>query len=90
MLPKKLRTRPMDVGRSPARSSRKVPSASRRTRGAGRYGSSTRRTPTGPEPGPPPPWGVLNVLWVLKCMTSNPAAPGRNRPMIALRFAPSM
>ena len=37
------------------------PSESRATTGEGRYGSRNFRTATGPEPGPPPPWGVENV-----------------------------
>jgi len=36
LLPTKLRSRPIDVGRSSGRSSRNVPSALRRTRGLGR------------------------------------------------------
>ena len=47
------------------------------------------RTPTGPEPGPPPPWGVEKVLCRLKCMTSMPKSPGRVTPSSAVRFAPS-
>ncbi len=90
MLPTNDRIRPMDVGRSPVASRRYVPSSARSTRGAGRKGTSAARTPTGPAPGPPPPCGVLNVLCVLKCMTSKPASPGLNRPRIAFRFAPSM
>jgi hypothetical protein len=39
VLPKKDRIRPIEVGRSPARSRRKEPSASRTTRGEGRNGS---------------------------------------------------
>ncbi len=70
----------MLVGRSPARSRRKVPSGSRRTSGSGRNGARWDRTPTGPAPGPPPPCGVENVLWTLKCMTSKPACA---RPEVA-------
>ena len=39
---------------------------------------------TGPEPGPPPPCGVENVLCRLMCMQSTPRSPGRTRPTIAL------
>ena len=48
MLPKNERTRPMEVGRSPGRSRRYEPSSARRTRGAGRNGTRSARTPTGP------------------------------------------
>ena len=90
MLPTNERIRPIEVGRSPTRSRRNVPSSSRTTRGAGRKGSSFSPTATGPAPGPPPPCGVENVLCVLMCITSKPASPGLNRPRIAFRFAPSM
>ena len=42
-----------------------------------------------PGPGPPPPCGVANVLCVLMWTMSNPMSPGRQRPRIAFRFAPS-
>lgn len=29
-------------------------------------------TPMGPAPGPPPPWGIQNVLCRLRCDTSEP------------------
>lgn len=29
-------------------------------------------TPIGPIPGPPPPWGIQNVLWRFKWETSDP------------------
>ena len=46
-------------------------------------------TAIGPEPGPPPPCGCVNVLCRLKWMMSKPMSPGREIPMTALRFAPS-
>ena len=52
-------------------------------------GANRRVTATGPAPGPPPPCGVANVLCVFMCTMSNPMSPGRARPMMAFRFAPS-
>ena len=46
-------------------------------------------TAIGPAPGPPPPWGWVNVLCRLKWTMSKPMSPGREMPMTALRFAPS-
>ena len=43
-----------------------------------------------PAPGPPPPCGVENVLWRLRCMTSMPNSPGRATPTSAFMFAPSI
>ena len=59
------------------------------TRGAGRNGSRASTTPTGPQPGPPPPCGVEKVLCRLMCMQSMPRSPGRTRPTMALKLAPS-
>ena len=57
--------------------------------GPGRKGTRCAATPTGPAPGPPPPWGVLHVLCRLKWTTSKPMSPGRTMPMMALALAPS-
>ena len=46
-------------------------------------------TAIGPDPGPPPPWGWVKDLCRLKCTMSKPMSPGRERPMTALRLAPS-
>ena len=46
-------------------------------------------TAIGPAPGPPPPCGWENDLWRLRWTMSNPMSPGRERPMIAFRLAPS-
>ena len=46
-------------------------------------------TAIGPDPGPPPPWGCEKVLCRLKWTMSKPMSPGRVRPMIAFRLAPS-
>ena len=37
----------------------------------------------------PPPCGVEKVLCRLMCMASTPRSPGRTRPTMALKFAPS-
>src|SRR3954454_13008835 len=55
----------------------------------GRNGARWAPTATGPTPGPPPPWGMQNVLWRLRCETSAPNWPGLARPTRALRLAPS-
>src|SRR5688572_21473338 len=55
----------------------------------GRNGARCALTATGPTPGPPPPWGMQNVLWRLRCDTSAPNSPGFAVPTNALRFAPS-
>ena len=55
----------------------------------GRNGARWARTPTGPTPGPPPPWGMQNVLCRLRWLTSAPNWPGWARPTSALRLAPS-
>src|SRR5882724_7132939 len=54
-----------------------------------RNGARWERTATGPTPGPPPPWGMQNVLCRLRCDTSAPNLPGLARPTSALRLAPS-
>ena len=56
----------LDTGRQ-ARNE-KLPSLRRITWGTGRNSRRCSAAPTGPAPGPPPPCGVLKVLWVLKCM----------------------
>jgi len=43
----------------------------------------------GPAPGPPPPCGWLKDLCRFRWTMSKPMSPGRVRPMIAFRFAPS-
>ena len=55
----------------------------------GRNSARWARTPIGPMPGPPPPWGMQNVLCRFKWLTSAPNAPGRATPTRALRLAPS-
>lgn len=44
----------------------------------------------GPRPGPPPPCGMLKVLWRFRWHTSAPMMPGLVRPSWAFMFAPSM
>src|SRR3954447_23225245 len=63
--------------------------ASGRSGWVGRNGARWDRTATGPTPGPPPPWGMQNVLWRLRWLTSAPNRPGWATPTRALRFAPS-
>ena len=46
----------------------------------GRNGARWARTATGPTPGPPPPWGMQNVLCRLRWLTSAPKRPGRATP----------
>ncbi|MNE41192.1 hypothetical protein D3C80_1352510 [compost metagenome] len=53
-------------------------------------GARCARTPIGPMPGPPPPWGMQKVLCRFMCETSAPISAGRARPTWALRLAPSM
>src|SRR3954452_21464082 len=55
----------------------------------GRNGARCDHTPMGPTPGPPPPWGMQNVLWRLRWLTSEPNRPGCASPTSALRLAPS-
>ena len=55
----------------------------------GRYGARWDRTPMGPTPGPPPPWGMQKVLCRLRCETSAPNLPGRATPTRAFMLAPS-
>ena len=52
-------------------------------------GANAAESTTGPAPGPPPPCGVEKVLCRLMCMQSTPRSPGRTRPTIALKLAPS-
>ena len=56
----------------------------------GKKGVRCSATPIGPTPGPPPPWGMQNVLWRLRWATSGPKLPGRHSPTSAFRLAPSM
>ena len=46
----------------------------------GRNGARCFFTPIGPMPGPPPPWGMQNVLWRFRWQTSAPIQPGLVRP----------
>ena len=55
----------------------------------GMNGIRCSATPMGPTPGPPPPWGMQNVLCRLMWLTSAPNRPGRASPTMALRLAPS-
>ena len=59
------------------------------TTGIGMKGSRRLLTPTAPEPGPPPPCGVENVLCRFIWMTSKSMSPGRTLPSIAFKLAPS-
>ena len=61
----------------------------RAVHGSGPNGASACDNTTGPEPGPPPPCGVENVLCRLMCIASMPRSPGRTLPTMALKFAPS-
>src|SRR5262249_2993997 len=56
---------------------------------SGRDGAGGEGTAAGPTPGPPPPWGMQNVLCRLRCDTSAPKFPGLATPTRALRLAPS-
>ena len=56
---------------------------------AGRKGARWARTPIGPTPGPPPPWGMQKVLCRFRWLTSPPKRPGWATPTSALRLAPS-
>src|SRR5207237_5051958 len=67
-----------------------APSVLRTRTGVGKNGSRNFLHATGPEPGPPPPWGVENVLCRFRCITSTPKSPGRVLPTKAFIFAPSM
>ena len=44
----------------------------------------------GPIPGPPPPWGIQNVLCKLIWQISGPNFPGLAIPTSAFKFAPSI
>src|SRR5437660_8215487 len=55
----------------------------------GRNGARCDRTPIGPTPGPPPPWGIQKVLCRFRWLTSAPNCPGNAKPTRALRLAPS-
>ncbi len=79
----------MVAGRSAGSTTRRYCSPSFTTCGSGRNGASAAFTPTGPEPGPPPPCGVAKVLCRLNCMTSKPMSPGRATPSRAFMLAPS-
>ena len=46
----------------------------------GRNGMRCSPTPMGPTPGPPPPWGMQNVLCRFKWLTSDPNSPGLATP----------
>ena len=55
----------------------------------GMNGLRCSATPIGPTPGPPPPWGMQNVLCKLRWETSDPMIPGLVKPTWAFRLAPS-
>src|SRR5687767_4221033 len=63
--------------------------ASGTTSELGRNGARWDRTATGPTPGPPPPWGMQNVLCRFRWDTSAPNHPGLASPTRAFRLAPS-
>lgn len=46
----------------------------------GKKGAKCFLTPIGPKPGPPPPWGIANVLCKFKWQTSAPKKPGEVKP----------
>jgi hypothetical protein len=48
------------------------------TKGSGAKGVSASEKTTGPEPGPPPPWGVEKVLWRLMCIGIDAEVAGAN------------
>ncbi len=48
---------------------------------SGRNSTSFLLTAIGPIPGPPPPWGILNVLCKFKWQTSAPKNPGLVNPL---------
>mmetsp|Transcript_2252 Transcript_2252/g.3947 ORF Transcript_2252/g.3947 Transcript_2252/m.3947 type:complete len:210 (-) Transcript_2252:1252-1881(-) len=66
------------------------PEASGSTAWPGRKGARWDATPIEPTPGPPPPWGMQNVLCRLRWQTSAPMIPGLVKPTCAFIFAPSM
>ena len=82
--------RPMVLAVSPeAVSASSNPFGPLTTQGSGANGAKAAAKATGPEPGPPPPWGVENVLCRFMCMTSMPRSAGRTLPTMALKLAPS-
>src|SRR5699024_6374595 len=56
----------------------------------GRKGASALVAAIGPAPGPPPPWGIQNVLWRFKWQISAPISAGFVSPTCAFMLAPSM
>src|ERR1700761_3278231 len=56
---------------------------------AGRQGTRSSTTQTGPTPGPPPPFGIQKVLCRFRWLTSPPNWPGAATPTIAFMLAPS-
>mmetsp|Transcript_89329 Transcript_89329/g.277816 ORF Transcript_89329/g.277816 Transcript_89329/m.277816 type:complete len:239 (-) Transcript_89329:1652-2368(-) len=56
----------------------------------GKCGAKCARTQMGPRPGPPPPCGMLKVLWRFRWQTSAPIMPGEVKPSCAFMLAPSM
>ena len=46
----------------------------------GTNGAKCFLNPIEPTPGPPPPWGIENVLCKFKCPTSAPISPGAVSP----------
>ena len=63
--------------------------ADARVRCAGRKGTRSSTTHTGPTPGPPPPCGMQKVLCRFRWLTSPPNSPGAATPTSAFMFAPS-
>jgi len=59
-------------------------------REGGREGRREGHVPMVPTPGPPPPWGMQNVLCRFKWQTSAPMRAGEVRATWAFMFAPSM
>ena len=56
---------------------------------AGRKGTRSSTTHTGPTPGPPPPCGMQKVLCRFRWLTSPPNSPGAATPTSAFMLAPS-
>ena len=56
----------------------------------GKKGAKCFATQIGPTPGPPPPWGIANVLCRLRWHTSAPIIAGLVTPTCAFILAPSI
>src|SRR5471032_2584298 len=72
---------------APTRDGESTPSPPARC--AGRNGTRSSTTQTGPTPGPPPPCGMQKVLCRFRWLTSPPNSPGAATPTIAFMLAPS-